>query len=408
MNLLAEMNLTKSARSIQWSTLIAVLALSSTQAFAQYNNDQRYDSAEYVGVYEHCDVRGERREVPVGEHRSLKNLRIANDSISSIEVPRGLDLIVFEDSNLRGQSARISRDVACLDRDWNDRVSSMDVAYNRSSRHGSDRDGRDRDGSNRYDDDRYNNNQYENRRNNDRYENSNRNPNDNRDYQNHRPNTRSYENRRGANIPRNGNNPNRIQNANGVTAKNVASVSFAGVALTKTGKNRWTSTSSRARAKQYRETSRGDNAVFLEYIRSSEKIRIDLFTNQVTMITRNGRQNSFPITAKQAEIAPQIVVPARQTVGVINNRCFTYKAYTLGGSGGIRFHGHDGFHQFANKGHSERICHDGALTAEINKVDANTRVVLEIEGKKYVFAANEKADSYKNNWYRKLVKLTVR
>jgi len=44
---------------------------------------------------------------------------------------------------------------------------------------------------------------------------------------------------------------------------------------------------------------------------------------------------------------------------------------------------------------------------EINKTSKATDVIVEIEGNRYRFARNEAHDAYKNNWYRKKVRLQV-
>ena len=44
---------------------------------------------------------------------------------------------------------------------------------------------------------------------------------------------------------------------------------------------------------------------------------------------------------------------------------------------------------------------------ELNKTLPATEVIVEIQGKKYRFGKNEKADVLKNTWYRKKVNLLV-
>ena len=375
MNIFKTNSVNTSLKLFKRSLLVAITGLMATQSFAQYGtNDSRYDRrgpGDYVVVYEHCDFRGERREVPVGQHRSLKNLRIANDSISSIEVPRGMELTIFEDDNFRGDSARLNSDVACLDRNWNDRISSMDLQF------------RDR-GRPDYDD---------------RY--------DNRDYRSERPNPRDFDNRRGVTNPRNVNNRN-------VDARDLSFVSFSGTSLAKVGVSEWQSTDNRGRSTDFREVSRDAQAVYLENNYTSEKIKIDLFANQVTMVARDGRQYSYPITRKRGRaVAPNndrvvTIPPASQGQNrTIRNRCFTYRAYTRGGEAGVRFQGKSDFKRFTNKRVSDRICHDGKLTMEISKRKPGTEVVVEIEGNRYVFAANDKGESFANDWYRKSIRLRV-
>jgi hypothetical protein len=127
------------------------------------------------------------------------------------------------------------------------------------------------------------------------------------------------------------------------------------------------------------------------------------------MQSPNGQRIEYPIQqvnrqrANRAPVAPVQVGPNRR----IASACFNYRAYTTGGQGGIRFHGKDGFFQFASKGHSDRICHNGPLVMEINKTAPSTEVIVDINGEKFRFGANETPDAYLNTWYRKKVTLVV-
>ncbi len=53
-----------------------------------------------------------------------------NDEIASIEVPRGIELWLYEDKNFRGESLIISRDWSVKDNPWwRNRISSVRVVY---------------------------------------------------------------------------------------------------------------------------------------------------------------------------------------------------------------------------------------------------------------------------------------
>lgn len=216
----------------------------------------------FVTVYEGCNYSGNARNVAVGDYRSLKTLRFANDRMSSIKVPPGLEVVIYEDDNFGGFYASIDRDIACFDPQWDNKVSSLRVAYNR---------------------------------------NNNANRGNGRDYRDNRNN-----NRRNENVP--------VQNP--------------------------------------------------------------------------GNANTGP---------------SRR----ISSECFTFRAYTNGGNGGLRFHGKSDFYRFDRKPASARVCHKGSLTMEINKTDRATAVTVELDGKRYTFTPNEQEDALKNTWYRKYVRLSV-
>jgi hypothetical protein len=63
-----------------------------------------------------------------------QTLGIGNDKISSIRVPSGLQITVWEHGDFKGASRTWSRDVECLKNErmstkksWNDQVSSFEV-----------------------------------------------------------------------------------------------------------------------------------------------------------------------------------------------------------------------------------------------------------------------------------------
>ncbi len=115
---------------ISAGVLVSGLAVSVTASVANAQSNYGANNA-YVTIYEDCDFRGNSRNVDIGEYRSLKTLRFANDRMSSIKVPPGMSVTIFEHDNYGGAYATIDRDIACFDRNWNDQVSSMRVTYDR-------------------------------------------------------------------------------------------------------------------------------------------------------------------------------------------------------------------------------------------------------------------------------------
>ncbi len=349
-----------------------VLAPSATLAQGNYNNGYQgsgYEQEPYISIYEDCDFRGERRDVSVGEFRNMSQLDFRNDSMSSIRVPRELEAIIFQHDKFKGDYARIDRNVRCFDDSWNDEVSSLRVEYTKKR---FDRNG---------DGNRNNGRIYGG---NDRVE----------DPRPRRDQTRD--------VRRNFND--------GVTAKTVSQVVFNNRVLQRINQTQWHIQGRRGLA-QYNVTRRDDSNVYLQNQHTSEKIRIDLFANDVTIVKPRGAQQRFAITSRKGRVA---ATPRRQQPVVnrgpsrrINSNCFDYRAFTAGGQGGIRFHGKDGFHRFDKKATQGRICHNGTLTMEINKTNPNTKAIVEIDGRRFVFAKGEKETSLKNNWYRKEVRLKV-
>jgi len=87
-------------------------------------------SAGTVTVYADCNYRGRSAKLVVGDYNlaQLKKYGIGNNDISSVKVPKGMGVTVFENDFLRGQSASSSSDVACIDSgNFANRITSVSV-----------------------------------------------------------------------------------------------------------------------------------------------------------------------------------------------------------------------------------------------------------------------------------------
>lgn len=350
-------------------SLLAALIMSLSAAGQNYPPRDAYQpssNADYVTVYEDCDFQGKGRALAAGSYGDVRDLNLRNDSISSVQVPPGMRVVLYENERLRGKSTLISNDIRCLNRDWNDQTSSIKVVKENSNR----RAARDAEG---YTDSR---------------------PDDRRGYEGRRNNRNdSAEDNRRRNDVRN-------------FTKGVTSIAFANTTLAQSNGNRWRMVSGN-KEDVYRETARTGQVIYLQHNRFNQQLQIDMFANKVLFQTSNGRAIEYPITGVNTARANRPNPRQEGQNRVIASSCFRYQAYTKGGRGGIRFHGKDGFHQFTNKGFSDRICHAGPLVMEINKTEPGTEVVVEINNEQYRFAANEKADAFRNTWYRKKVTLIV-
>jgi len=349
------------SKTLAATATLITLGLSNHAALAQIYNDYQENERSLnssVVIYEDCGYRGASRVVPSGDYPNMSDLGFDNDSVSSIRVPSGHEVTIYEDDRLGGTYARINRDISCFDKQWNDEVSSIRVV------------GKSRNDG-RYSDHRYNDRDDE-----------------------------SYRNR----------SSSRDRSGRNVTAKNVTRIVFEDRVLQQVNKRQWKIADARYGVSQYRETSRDSSSVYLQNDYTDERIRIDLFANDITFINGDGRTQRYPIQGKQSTLRPApdtISKDNKESYRIDANGCFRYRAYTRGGEGGIRFHGKEGFHRFSKRGHKGRVCHDGVLTMEVDKTDLKTDVIVEIQGRKIRFAPNEQPTTYKNNWYRKLVKLNV-
>jgi len=343
-------------------TAILTSALLLSANVAAQNDHRRSvdDSNRYakgVTLYEDCNFRGKSQVLAPGEFRSLRDIGFGNDRVSSIRVHPDSEAIIYRDDDFRGTYARIDRDIRCFDKQWDNETSSIkveNVAYRNNTDRGYDYDDRDYNGR----DDRTADSQVQ------------------------------------------------------VTAKNVSQVIFDNISLQQVSSDQWSLDQARRVSKQFREIRRDRDSVYLENKYTAERVRIDLFANDVTLVDRNGHTKRYGIDQRKAalELASEIqtatVRPSSPDTRIRAN-CFYFKAYTQGGRGGLRFSGKENFYTFKNKPKSGRVCHKGPLRMEINKRSSTTDVTVEINGKRFLFATNEQEDRVLNNWYRKNVKLIV-
>lgn len=79
-----------------------------------------------VKLYPECDFRGVQRSLGPGEYQGYR-MGINNDELSSLEVPRGMRVIIFQDFGFKGNSVVITSDVSCLSREWDNQASSIEI-----------------------------------------------------------------------------------------------------------------------------------------------------------------------------------------------------------------------------------------------------------------------------------------
>jgi hypothetical protein len=329
-----------------------VLAIPTAHAQNRPNyGGQAYDRNSVV-MYTECGFRGQSQQVGIGEHSKIENLRFPNDQMSSISIPAGQEVILYEDSKFRGGYATLTQNVDCFDSYWNNKVSSIKVVQTRGG----------------FD----------------------------------------------PNYPAPG-IPNPAININ-----NLGYVTFANSELRKINNNTW-ALGTRGQYNSltnFNIVNRDATSLFMQSTVSAERIRIDLASNTVTYFTVNGLTQSYPIQEKQPGIVnipgnPVVPTPVpNPNIGSepnrrISGRCFDYRAYTLGGDASLRFEGKDNLERFSTRAVTGRVCHSGKLTMGIGKTAPNTNVIVEIQGKQFRFASNEKEDLYMNNWYRKNIRLVV-
>jgi len=88
-------------------------------------------AAGLVTIYSDCNYDGLSAKLEVGDYNlaQLKKFGMGNNEISSVKVPKGMSITVYENDFLRGDSASTGGDVACIDTgDFANRITSVSVS----------------------------------------------------------------------------------------------------------------------------------------------------------------------------------------------------------------------------------------------------------------------------------------
>lgn len=79
-----------------------------------------------IGIYENCNYSGKKYFLSAGSY-SKYQMKIENDMLSSMQIPNGMRVTIYEHDNFKGSSSTYTSDIACLPATWNDNTSSLVV-----------------------------------------------------------------------------------------------------------------------------------------------------------------------------------------------------------------------------------------------------------------------------------------
>jgi uncharacterized protein YkwD/glutaredoxin len=102
----------------------------ATKNQAKPNNNQpsKNDSnKDVVTIFQHANYQGLSQILKAGKY-DLKDISIGNDEVSSIKVPEGMYVLLFEDANFSGDFIEVHEDESFID-DFNDLTSSIEIGY---------------------------------------------------------------------------------------------------------------------------------------------------------------------------------------------------------------------------------------------------------------------------------------
>src|SRR5690349_3932980 len=82
--------------------------------------------AQNIGLFEECNYAGRKYYLTAGSYKGF-SMQIPNDRLSSMQIPNGMRVTVYEHDDFKGRSATFTSSVSCLTDGFNDNVSSMVV-----------------------------------------------------------------------------------------------------------------------------------------------------------------------------------------------------------------------------------------------------------------------------------------
>jgi len=80
----------------------------------------------YITLFEDCNYKGRSYYLQPGSY-SVYQMKIGNDRLSSLQIPSGMRVTLYEHNNFKGRSRTFTSHVFCLDQTWNDITSSIVV-----------------------------------------------------------------------------------------------------------------------------------------------------------------------------------------------------------------------------------------------------------------------------------------
>ncbi|HEV7782006.1 MAG TPA: hypothetical protein VGO58_12120 [Chitinophagaceae bacterium] len=88
-----------------------------------------------IGLFEECNYAGRKYYLTPGSYKGY-SMQIPNDRLSSMQIPNGMRITIYEHDDFKGKSVTYTSSVACLADGWNDNTSSMvveNLTYNNNN-----------------------------------------------------------------------------------------------------------------------------------------------------------------------------------------------------------------------------------------------------------------------------------
>ena len=383
------------AMALMASVALAPTALADHEKDRQWHKHQWND--DHVLLFRDCGFSGQVKSVPIGDYENTDKIGIERNQISAIIVPDGLAVEVFQKKGFRGHWYRINQNQACLKGNWNDRIAAIRVVPDdtRNSYGYSDNIGKG--GKKRK--------------------------------QCHPYTLRAYDGNGAIRFVDNENQLNQFPAGKEIRGeicdKGPVRVELAkkdrrvDILMEVGGKDylfeRWSqyddyrngwyrkfvsidlpknAKSKKGDDQKYGANGWGNTPGFGKRYSSGVPNGANWGNNYPKKWNHQGQVAHQQASQQQAPVKPKPTQPAK--------RCTTYTATANHPETGMRWLiGSQDFFFIGNGTVTKEICHSGQVQIEINKRRPPAQVVVTVNGRNYVFAANDKGDRFLRTWYRK-------
>lgn len=80
----------------------------------------------YITLHDQCNYSGKQYTLEAGSYRAYQ-MKISNDRLSSIQIPAGMKVTIYEHDKFAGRSTTYTSSISCLDSAWRNMASSIVV-----------------------------------------------------------------------------------------------------------------------------------------------------------------------------------------------------------------------------------------------------------------------------------------
>jgi len=110
---------------------LMALIVASNSVIADHQNGNGWRQSnwdvQHVILFRDCGYGGPSKEIPIGDYARLREIGIGQKAISSVIIPEGLALEIFQGVQFGGHWYRLNQNQVCLKGNWNDSIGSIRV-----------------------------------------------------------------------------------------------------------------------------------------------------------------------------------------------------------------------------------------------------------------------------------------